>query len=471
MKKNYKSDFDVILRLKTCAGGVEQDVGWPDYDWVAKFYTSSRENVFIASNVGGSATNCFNDNGNIHIVFDNHGLNPGVLKVEFYTELPNNIYPDGSQLVVSPQSLDVELVRGLGDCGTIADVQLLLPYIKGEKGDIGPIGPQGEKGEPFTYDDFTPSQIEELKKPATEAAAALSKFQETAEQQESERVSAEEQREASESERKEQFAAWDSIIESKADKSELSNVFAAEPLTPENFPGINTYTREELKMDLLIDQWNSAWGIYGKYDPANAPDSEHPFMGNEIWMTYKEAICVMNATQATGTKVSTQGMALISSDDLHTRTVRPIRLLSGSATNLTDFAGNNKTLEVVRFLIDGVPLVNNLTTSFFGCTNLRKIIGPIILMSNAVTTVNDFWHCYKLEEIQIQKLTTSIFFKDCPLLSFASIRYIVANAANTSAITITVHPDVYAKLTDESNTEWNQILTDAAAKNITFATV
>lgn len=47
----------------------------------------------------------------------------------------------------------------------------------------------------------------------------------------------------------------------------------------------------------------------------------------------------------------------------------------------------------------------------------------------------------------------------------------MANAANTSAITITVHPDVYAKLTDESNAEWYAVLTAAAAKNITFATI
>ena len=62
---------------------------------------------------------------------------------------------------------------------------------KGEQGDIGPIGPQGEtgpagpkgeegpqgpKGDPFTYDDFTPSEIDGLKKPATDAANELNKY-------------------------------------------------------------------------------------------------------------------------------------------------------------------------------------------------------------------------------------------------------------------------------------------------------
>ena len=41
---------------------------------------------------------------------------------------------------------------------------------------------------------------------------------------------------------------------------------------------------------------------------------------------------------------------------------------------------------------------------------------------------------------------------------------------NSKAITITVHPDVYAKLTDESNADWHALMASAAAKNITFAT-
>lgn len=42
---------------------------------------------------------------------------------------------------------------------------------QGPKGDTGPQGAQGVKGDPFTYNDFTESQIAELQRPATEAAA------------------------------------------------------------------------------------------------------------------------------------------------------------------------------------------------------------------------------------------------------------------------------------------------------------
>ena len=40
-----------------------------------------------------------------------------------------------------------------------------LEGLKGPKGDTGPVGPQGPKGEPFTYDDFTPEQLNKLKGP------------------------------------------------------------------------------------------------------------------------------------------------------------------------------------------------------------------------------------------------------------------------------------------------------------------
>lgn len=57
---------------------------------------------------------------------------------------------------------------------------------QGVKGDTGPQGAQGaqgvkgEKGDPFTYDDFTESQIAELKRPATEAATVATKAAEDA---------------------------------------------------------------------------------------------------------------------------------------------------------------------------------------------------------------------------------------------------------------------------------------------------
>lgn len=122
---NYKSDFDFILRLEDCNGDA---VGFPACDWTARLYTVSKANAYVASCIGGVCANCFNDNGEIHVVVDGHRLGAGRLKVEFVFELPNRIYPDGSRREVTPVPLGIELVTGAGDCPTGIEVEAVVPY-------------------------------------------------------------------------------------------------------------------------------------------------------------------------------------------------------------------------------------------------------------------------------------------------------------------------------------------------------
>lgn len=138
-----------------------------------------------------------------------------------------------------------------------------------------------------------------------------------------------------------------------------------------------------------------------------------------------------------------------------------------------DFGGlaqSNRTIEAVRF-VPNAP--NNKTVSlsyaFYGCSSLHTISGTIYLDSR-VDTNNTFRGCRALETVYISYLTKSLSLSDSPLLSLASLQYLVDNATNTSAITVTVHPTVYAKLTDTANAEWHKVLADAAEKNIAFAT-
>ena len=161
---NYQSDFDFILTLKDCSG---KDIGFPEYDWVARLYTINREQAYIASSIGGVLTNCYDDEGKIHIVLDNHGLASGSLRVEIGQYIPNEKFPDQSELIVTPQGTDIELIRGAAPCPCKAEVELILPTIKGDKGD---------KGDPLTYEDLTEEQIAELQKPATEAAEKLKDY-------------------------------------------------------------------------------------------------------------------------------------------------------------------------------------------------------------------------------------------------------------------------------------------------------
>lgn len=139
---NYKSDFDFILKIRDCRGN---DVGWPSFDWSAKFYTTSKANSYTASCIDGECVNCFNDNGKIHVVVNNPGMGIGRLNVDVMCSFPNDIYPDGREDLFTPQPVDIELVSGEGDKGSNVEIQYILPFIKGEKGDDGEKGEKGDE--------------------------------------------------------------------------------------------------------------------------------------------------------------------------------------------------------------------------------------------------------------------------------------------------------------------------------------
>lgn len=138
-------------------------------------------------------------------------------------------------------------------------------------------------------------------------------------------------------------------------------------------------------------------------------------------------------------------------------------------------------LEVVSFY-PGVANVQNGTQMFSECIKLKHIL-PHLIMENCNAS-EMFYNCKSLETAKIKSLKNSVSFAQSPLLSLESLRFTVDNRPDyfTSAIIITVHADVYAKLTgdttnaaaaaltEEELAQWNQVLVDAAAKNISFAT-
>ncbi|WP_303745023.1 hypothetical protein, partial [uncultured Duncaniella sp.] len=85
----------------------------------------------------------------------------------------------------------------------------------------------------------------------------------------------------------------------------------------------------------------------------------------------------------------------------------------------------------------------------------------------------DFTGCVKLETLEMSRLKKSLILSGSPLLSAYSVNYIVTKATNTTAITITLHADVYNKIVEaaegEKESEWSGLLELAASKNITFA--
>lgn len=150
----------------------------------------------------------------------------------------------------------------------------------------------------------------------------------------------------------------------------------------------------------------------------------------------------------------------------------------------------NSILEVARlpqFYSSGVKLEPNTRSAFEGCYKLREIINVMEApshVSDAYTWYATFHRCYELETVRIKNLYGNISFAHSPLISSDSISYLVENrtTAHTDVITVTVHADTFAKLTGDTTNpavaaltpaelaQWQQILTAATAKNISFTT-
>ena len=482
MKKiNYKSDFDFIMRLRDCKDP-EKTVEWPEGDFEAVFWAGSKSNSYRAGRRGGVCENCFpTEDGGMHFVFDKHRLGVGTLKWEPHFELANVIYPDGKEDVYSKEPLGIELVDGPGDCPTTAEVEALVPFIR------------------FKYEDLTDEEKAEISKPATDAAASVRELEKSVRAAENERVAnetarigaenarelaeqtrqtneqdrteaealrevAEEERNDAEERRAEEFAGWEGEIDSKADRSELSNVLAEEPLDAGNFPGINTYTREELKKDLFIDMWNDAakanpnnnYGRKkcGEYDPENAPDVQHPFRLYDVWLTYEEAVAIYNW------RVADQRLPLAYAFSCYPwRAAMPLYRFR-APESLDGVFSNAVNLEYVAFYAQ----VTSVIGAFSGCRKLRKIDGHFSSAGLSAAKVDGMFRgCEALEEVRLYWFP-SISFADSPNLSLASVEHYVANTSGSAdkPKVLTLHPTAYARVTDE-------LFETAASKNITIA--
>lgn len=156
-----------------------------------------------------------------------------------------------------------------------------------------------------------------------------------------------------------------------------------------------------------------------------------------------------------------------SSDYFKARTNFPI-LSQGSAvfdfTYITEMNSNLIAFEVVTTMYEGFGRISNLRYAFNGCTNLVSIkILNITQCTTAATVQSAFQGCSALVTCLLYKTKIGISFAWSPLLSLASLQYLVTNRANgTTRITITVHATVWSKLNDAVNyPEWNALLVDA----------
>ncbi|MCM1068249.1 MAG: hypothetical protein NC418_11820 [Muribaculaceae bacterium] len=129
----------------------------------------------------------------------------------------------------------------------------------------------------------------------------------------------------------------------------------------------------------------------------------------------------------------------------------------------------NCFIQVIAFANSGGD-ADSFKNFALNCDNLHAVIGLTLSRYTARPFTNAFKGCRKLEHVWIRGVWADIDFSDSPLLSIASLEYMVANSFNvdnahgrTDSTTLTLHPSAYARLTDE-------LIAAAAERQITFAT-
>lgn len=132
--------------------------------------------------------------------------------------------------------------------------------------------------------------------------------------------------------------------------------------------------------------------------------------------------------------------------NLRKKTVYPICYTD----ELGAFCYTNSTIEVlvISHYPESLEKPTNLEYAFNRCVNLKAVIGNIIVDKINIQT---FQNCAKLQEVKLKELLKSITLADSLLISKESIFYIISNATPTTAITITLHPDAYARLADDAD--------------------
>lgn len=219
----------------------------------------------------------------------------------------------------------------------------------------------------------------------------------------------------------------------------------------------------------FIDQWNIMGDIninttkqkYAYYDKDKAL-----FYINDLWLSYEEAILVyqhrvLNTLDFEG-KCKNIGHPYANNINLRT-IASPVRIDFAENINLKAFAYNCANIETLVLSTNLVQQfeISNCTDSFVNCSKLRSIIGNArCSKAPDYPQLLPFRGCTALEAISFG-FKFDISFADCPNLSLSSLTSIVSQSDN--GITITVHPDAYARVTDE-------IFALAAAKQITIAT-
>ena len=225
------------------------------------------------------------------------------------------------------------------------------------------------------------------------------------------------------------------------------------------------------KRKVFDDLWISAAGSNGTVDHTHTEDNvSKPYYLNEVWMTYEEAIVVYNENYA----------------DI-------LSLLGREIYGVTNFPppNNSSSLQYSNYQARNAKVINVgegfLPQSFIGWLSsspkLTKIIGNINLKywKESIKSYGSL-EAPLLTDVSFYHLHNNFDISSLKSISLSSMQYMANNSTATSPITVTVHPDVYAKLTGDTTNaaaaaltsdelaQWTALAITANSKNISFAT-
>lgn len=241
---------------------------------------------------------------------------------------------------------------------------------------------------------------------------------------------------------------------------------------------------EDVKLRELIAQWKDATKIY------TGPNSQTTSLGDydlktelflyagKLTLTESE-VRAMFADRFMGPYNDCKNSY---SNKWWLPAILPLYVQNGSSLNDTFSLCRRAKIIVLDGYYDTLA-VSAMGFTFNNCLQLRFIVGkPIDVSLIKAFGSGTFLACTALEEVWMKGLKASISFSASPLLKRECLEYLVKNALNDTTITVTVHPDVFAKLTgdttnvavsaltEEERKEWTDLLQLALDKNITFAT-
>lgn len=211
----------------------------------------------------------------------------------------------------------------------------------------------------------------------------------------------------------------------------------------------------------LIDLWNMVCGANGKYNT----ETGYFELNGLTDISCEEAIAIMAYYRPVEYGDTCEGMF----SACKTRTLCPIvQTQSVSFSRMFQNANNLEKVILVNYNALSRVTPTSMSWMFDGCSKLKSVEG-ILDLENTTSTNLAFRNCTALIDIKIINLKNAISFENSPLLSLETVRFLIDNAANTAPISISVHVDVYAKLTDPGNVEWYELNRKAIEKQISFA--